>query len=86
MAETLRVEVVTPEKMLFSGVAEMVEAPGADGDFGVMPEHMPLVSLLKAGVVRVHETSGNIIEFPVSGGLAQVDAEKCVILAEGVAV
>jgi F-type H+-transporting ATPase subunit epsilon len=78
---TLQVEVVTPEKMLFSGQAEMVEIAGAEGDLGVLPLHAPLVSLLRAGLVRVHQ-QGSVTEFPVTGGLAQVDAEKCVILAE----
>lgn len=83
MAETLQLEVVTPEKVLFSGAVEMVEAPGVEGDFGVMPQHMPFVALLKEGVVKVHQ-GDTITEFPVSGGLAQVDSEKCVVLAEGV--
>lgn len=84
MADTLQLEIVTPEKVLFSGAVEMVEAPGAEGDFGVLPHHSPLVSLLREGSVRVHQ-NGQVTEFPVSGGLAQVDGEKCVVLAEGVA-
>lgn len=81
MAETLQIELVTPEKTLFSAQAEMVEAPGADGDFGVLPRHAPLISLLREGVIKVHH-SGSITEFPVAGGLAQVDGGKCIILAE----
>ncbi len=84
MAEALKVELVTPEKVLFSGTAEMVEAPGSEGDFGVLPLHAPFVSLLREGAVRIHN-GGKITEFAVTGGLAQVDAEKCVVLAEGVA-
>jgi F-type H+-transporting ATPase subunit epsilon len=83
MADTLQLEIVTPEKVLFSGAVEMVEAPGTEGDFGVLPNHSPFVSLLREGAVRVHQ-QGKITEFPVSGGLAQVDSEKCVVLAEGV--
>jgi F-type H+-transporting ATPase subunit epsilon len=77
----MQVEVVTPEKILFSGTAEMVEAPGVEGDIGVLPHHMPLITLLREGTVRVHQ-AGNLLEFPVSGGLAQVDGEKFVVLAE----
>lgn len=84
MAEVLKVEIVTPEKVLFSGTAEMLEAPGAEGDFGVLPHHAPFVSLLRKGFVRIHN-GGQVTEFAVTGGLAQVDAEKCVVLAEGVA-
>lgn len=77
----MQVEVVTPEKILFSGTAELVEAPGIEGDIGVMPQHMPLMTLLREGTVRVHG-QGDVLEFPVSGGLAQVDGEKFVLLAE----
>lgn len=83
MAETVQVELVTPEKALFSGGADMVEAPGVEGDFGVLPKHSPFVSLLRPGTVRIHNGS-EIKEIFVTSGLAQVDTEKCVILAEQV--
>ncbi len=83
MAETLQVELVTPEKQLFSDRADMVEAPGVEGDFGVLPNHAPFVSLLRAGTVRIHQ-NGAMKEIFVTGGMAQVDGEKCIILAEQV--
>jgi len=81
MADTLKVELVTPEKMLFSGEASMVEAPGVSGDFGVLPQHSPLVSLLREGAVTIHlECSTQI--FNVTGGTAEVNEGGIVILAE----
>ena len=81
MADTLQVELVTPEKMLFSGEATMVEAPGAEGDFGVLPQHSPLVSLLREGAVTIH-TNGTVKAFNVTGGTAKVNEAGIVILAE----
>lgn len=81
MAETLQVELVTPEKMLFSGEATMVEAPGVEGDFGVLPKHSPLVSLLREGSVTIH-AEGSVEAYKVTGGTAEVNESGIVILAE----
>ncbi len=81
MTDTLKVELVTPEKMLFSGEATMVEAPGAEGDFGVLPMHAPIVSLLREGAVTIH-SAGTKVVFEVTGGTAEVNESGIVILAE----
>ena len=81
MAETLQVELVTPEKMLFSGEATMVEAPAVEGDFGVLPQHSPLVSLLREGEVTIH-SDGTSKAYNVTGGTAEVNENGIVILAE----
>jgi len=81
MADTLQVELVTPEKMLFSGEATLVEAPGAEGDFGVLPQHSPLVSLLREGAVTIH-ANGKAMAYNVTGGTAEVNEKGMVILAE----
>lgn len=81
MADTLKAELVTPEKMIFSGEATMVEAPGVEGDFGVLPQHSPLVSLLREGVVTIHTGKG-VERYNVTGGTAEVNESGIVILAE----
>ncbi len=81
MASTLHVEVVTPERMLFSDSADMVEAPGVEGDFGILPQHAPFVSLLRPGLVKIHH-SGKEKQIFVASGLAQIDGKQCIILAE----
>lgn len=83
MPATLQVEVVTPEAVLFSGDAEMLEAPGLEGDFGILPEHAPFVSLLKPGIVTIH-VGGEKQRVFVTAGLAQVENNRCVVLAEKV--
>ncbi len=81
MSDTLLVELVTPEKLFYTGQATMVEAPGVEGDFGVLPNHAPLMSLLREGAVTIH-ADGTTRQFNVTGGLAEVNEKGVVILAE----
>jgi F-type H+-transporting ATPase subunit epsilon len=83
MSTALQVEVVTPETVFFSGDAQMLEAPGQEGDFGILPEHAPFVSLLKPGIVTIH-VGGEKKRLFVSSGMAQVENNRCVVLAEAV--
>ncbi len=82
MTHDLTVELVTPEALLFSAKAEMVEIPGVQGDFGVLPGHAPLVSAIRPGVIRIHETESTIRSIFIGGGFAEVSGETAVILAE----
>lgn len=82
--DTLQLTLVTPEATFFSGSATMVEAPGTLGDFGALPGHMPFISTLKAGVVRIHDTHEHIQRIFVAGGIAEVNNTSCTILAERV--
>jgi F-type H+-transporting ATPase subunit epsilon len=82
MAETTAFELVTPARVMVSRDAGMVVAPGAEGLFGVLPRHAPLISTLKRGVVEVYE-NGQISErIMVDGGIADVKEDRCTILAE----
>lgn len=83
MADRIAFDVVSPERLLLSDQAEMVTVPGADGDFGVMAGHMPLISTLRPGVIDVRggDTSGNS-RFFVLGGFAETSPVKLTILAE----
>ena len=80
----MNLTLVTPEATFFSGHATMVEAPGTLGDFGALPGHMPFISTLKPGVVRVHEDNNQVSRIFVSGGIAEVNNTSCTILAERV--
>ncbi|HWA90854.1 MAG TPA: F0F1 ATP synthase subunit epsilon [Rhizomicrobium sp.] len=75
-------DLVSPERLLFSQAAEMVTIPGAEGEMGVMAGHMALISTLKPGVIDVKIEHGNHNRFFVSGGFAEVTAEKLTVLAE----
>ncbi len=71
-------ELVSPEKLLFSGEVESVVAPGADGQFTVLAHHAPVMTTLKAGVVTINSDE----KLFVRGGFADVSAKGFTILAE----
>ena len=74
-------ELVSPEKLLFSGDVESVVAPGADGQFTVLANHAPVMTTLKPGVVTIALASGSEKLF-VRGGFADVNGKGFTILAE----
>jgi F-type H+-transporting ATPase subunit epsilon len=74
-------ELVSPEKLLFSGDVEQVVAPGVDGQFTVLKDHAPVMTTLKAGVVRI-DAGGKVEKLFVRGGFADVSASGFTILAE----
>ncbi len=81
MADTLNFSLVSPERELFSGEVNQVDAPGVEGEFGVLPKHAPFMTVLKPGLVRIHEASGVTPVF-VRGGFADVTPAGLTILAE----
>jgi F-type H+-transporting ATPase subunit epsilon len=81
MAETLHFSLVSPERELFSGEVSQVDAPGVEGEFGVLPRHAPFMTVLKPGVVRVYE-DGKVTPIFVRGGFADVTPAGLTILAE----
>lgn len=81
MAETLQFSLVSPERELFSGAVEQVDAPGVEGEFGVLPKHAPFMTTLKPGVVRIYE-NGQVTPVFVRGGFADVTPQGFTILAE----
>jgi F-type H+-transporting ATPase subunit epsilon len=81
MAEKLHFSLVSPERELFAGPVDQVDAPGSEGDFGVLAGHAPFMTALKEGQVRVYD-EGRIIVFDVRGGFADVTPEGLTVLAE----
>ena len=76
----MQVQLITPEKILFEGDATYVQIPGVMGEFGVLPNHSPFISTLKEGTIGIDLASGEKKSFPVTGGVAEVQAEKVTIL------
>ena len=74
-------ELVSPEKLVFSGDVEQVDVPGAEGDFGVLAGHAPFVSTLRPGILTVHG-AGGAQKIVVLGGFAEVSAEGLTVLAD----
>jgi F-type H+-transporting ATPase subunit epsilon len=86
MPETvLKVEVVTPEKRVWSGEAKMVSARTLEGDLGVLPDHAPLLGVLADGTVSIKSTDGSINDFVINGGFISVSKNRVSILGESAA-
>ena len=81
--ETLQLEVLTPSGSIFNGVAKSVTLPGEEGEFGVLPEHVALTTLLQAGVVDVHKEDGKTESIVVNWGVVQISQNKVVVLVDG---
>jgi F-type H+-transporting ATPase subunit epsilon len=81
-AATIHVDVVSAEGEIFSGLALEVSAPASEGDLGIYPRHAPLLTLLKAGEVRVKTPDGVEHSFYVGGGALEVQPNKVTVLAD----
>lgn len=79
---TFKFELVSPERILFSGDVVSVIVPSCEGEMTVLAGHAPLVATLKAGIVFVQTTDNNGKEFFVNGGLVEINAASTTILAE----
>src|SRR5271157_5255928 len=78
---TFHFDLVSPEKLVFSSQVTQVDLPGAEGDFGVLAGHAPIVSMLRPGIVTA--IAGSVRErFVIFGGVAEFSKEELTILAE----
>jgi F-type H+-transporting ATPase subunit epsilon len=82
MAGELKLEVVTPDKAVVTDIAKMVVAPGAYGEFGVLPGHTTFLTTLQTGMIRYQEQSGTERVVFVNGGFAEVSLDTVTVLAE----
>ena len=78
-------DLVSPENLIFNDDVGMIIIPGKDGDLGVLPGHSKVMSSLRPGRVMVYGEDKNLLKsFFVSGGFAEINPEKCIVLAESV--
>jgi len=82
MTNTIHVDIVSAEREIYSGEAEMVFAPAEMGEVGIAPNHAPLVTRMRPGEVRVRDTEGNESAFYVSGGLLEVQPKVVTVLSD----
>ena len=75
-------QLVAPERLLASAEVDMVVAPGAEGDFGVLPQHSRFMSVLRPGVIETYEGAQVSERIFVGGGFAEVNERGCTVLAE----
>ncbi len=81
MARTLRLEIVTPEAKAYSEDVEMVVLPGMDGELGVYPQHVPVLTTLKPGELRVFR-SGKETSLAVGEGFAEITGDAISVLTD----
>jgi F-type H+-transporting ATPase subunit epsilon len=83
MANTIHVDVVSAESLIFSGEAEFVALPGESGELGIYPKHTPLITRIRPGAVRIKKVGSNEEEFVfVAGGLLEVQPNAVTVLAD----
>ena len=78
----LILDIITPEKKLFSGAIRIVKLPGTMGAFEIMENHAAIISTLSKGTVRVKELSGTVTNFEIDGGLVEVSDNEVKVLVE----
>ncbi|MCS6860765.1 MAG: F0F1 ATP synthase subunit epsilon [Abditibacteriales bacterium] len=80
--KSFHLDIVTPERLLFSGEVTSVVAPGVKGYFGVMANHQPMIAALSPGVLRVEGAGGGQTVMAVSGGFFEVSDNRAIVLAD----
>ena len=80
---TIKVDVVSVEESIFSGDAELVSLPGQSGELGILPGHVPLITLIRPGFVRIHLPGKQEVEQVfVAGGVLEVQPDMVTVLAD----
>jgi F-type H+-transporting ATPase subunit epsilon len=82
VADKVAFQLVAPERLLAAAEVNMVVVPGAEGDFGVLPQHSLFMSVLRPGVIETYDGNQVIERIFVGGGFAEVNERGCTVLAE----
>lgn len=75
-------EIITPEKQLYNGEANLVQLPGTDGLFEILNSHAPMIAALGKGRVKVQPAEGELVFFEINGGVIEVRDNKLLVLAD----
>jgi len=81
--ETMRLEIVTPQGALFDDQVKMVTVPGKEGEFGILPHHASLITLLQAGVIEYEKADGTKGMVAINWGHIKIEESGVTILADG---
>ena len=82
MADVVQFELVSPERLVLSSEVSMVVVPGAEGDFGVLPGHAPMISNVRSGVISIYDDHAIEARIFVAGGFAEVSNNRLTVLTE----
>lgn len=77
-------EIIAPDKQLYSGEVDLVQVPGSKGSFQILLNHAPIISTLDPGQIKVVDQKGEVRLFEVSGGVIEAKNNKIIVLAESV--
>ncbi|MDZ4664296.1 MAG: ATP synthase F1 subunit epsilon [Bacteroidota bacterium] len=78
----MKLEILTPDKKLYDGNVKSAVFPGTEGSFGVLNNHAPFVSTLKAGTISITEDNNEKKEFVIKGGVAEIKHNAVIVLAD----
>lgn len=82
MAHTIHVDVVSAEESIFTGEAKFVALPGEAGELGILPGHIPLITRIKPGAVRIEKAEGGEEFVFVAGGILEVQPNRITVLSD----
>ena len=82
MTNTIHIDVVSSESQVFSGEASFVVIPASGGEVGIYPHHAPLLTTIKPGTIRIHQTDEETLFIFVSGGILEVQPRLITVLAD----
>ncbi len=80
----MELEILTPEKKIYSGEIKLVKLPGSSGSFGILNNHAPLISTLEKGQIKVIDTNNDIQYFDVTEGVVEVLNNRIIVLVGSV--
>jgi F-type H+-transporting ATPase subunit epsilon len=77
----MTIQILTPDKTIFSGEGKLVQLPGLDGSFEIMKNHAPIIAALKAGKVKIKDAADSVTFYDISGGVVEVMENQVLVLA-----
>ncbi|MCU0460071.1 MAG: ATP synthase F1 subunit epsilon [Bacteroidales bacterium] len=80
----MKIEIITPDRNIYSGEVRSVRVPGRKGSFQVLKDHAPIISTLDAGPVIIADDQGAEIRFEITGGVIEVKRNRIILLADSV--
>jgi F-type H+-transporting ATPase subunit epsilon len=78
----MRLEIIAPDKELYTGEVDLVQVPGSKGSFQILKNHAPIISTLEKGMIRIVDQNGTTTHFEVDGGVIEAKNNKIIVLAE----
>lgn len=79
----MKLEIVTPKGIIYDGEAKQVTLPGSEGEFGVLPEHATLVSILATGIITIEMPNSTVTDVAINSGYVKVDESKVTCIVDG---